>query len=66
MNGISPRSRLYSWLMVCFICSGMSGLIYELSWVRQLELVFGSTTYAVATVLAVFMGGLALGSFTMW
>ncbi|MBL9168461.1 MAG: fused MFS/spermidine synthase [Verrucomicrobiales bacterium] len=65
MNGISPRSRLYSWLMVCFVGSGMSGLIYELSWVRQLELVFGSTTYAVATVLAVFMGGLALGSFAM-
>lgn len=65
MNGISPRARLYSWLLVCFLCSGMSGLIYELSWVRQLELVFGSTTYAVATVLAVFMGGLALGSFLM-
>ena len=31
-------------------------------WARMLGLVFGATTLAVATVLAAFMGGLALGS----
>ena len=43
----------------------MSGLIYEVAWVRSLELIFGATTFAVATVLAAFMGGLACGSFFM-
>ena len=65
MNGRKTSFRLSGWLLLCFTCSGMSGLIYEVSWVRLLELVFGSTTYAVATVLAVFMGGLALGSYAM-
>ncbi|HEV8700918.1 MAG TPA: fused MFS/spermidine synthase [Candidatus Polarisedimenticolia bacterium] len=50
---------------ICLFLSGASGLIYEVSWARALELLFGSTTYAVATVLAAFMGGLALGSWWM-
>ena len=47
---------------VCFILSGATGLIYEVLWMRMLGLVFGATTLAVSTVLAAFMGGLALGS----
>src|SRR4029453_15655095 len=47
---------------VCFILSGAAGLIYEVLWARMLGLVFGATTLAVSTVLAAFMGGLALGS----
>src|SRR5512145_677102 len=47
---------------VCFILSGATGLIYEILWARMLGLVFGATTIAVSTVLAAFMGGLALGS----
>src|SRR6266436_5819989 len=47
---------------VCFILSGATGLIYEVLWARMLGLVFGATTLAVSTVLAAFMGGLALGS----
>ena len=49
------------WLI--FIFSGASGLIYEVIWMRQLTLVFGSTVFATSTVLTAFMGGLALGSF---
>ena len=47
---------------LCFIFSGATGLIYEVLWARMLGLVFGATTLAVSTVLAAFMGGLALGS----
>ena len=47
---------------VCFVVSGATGLIYEVLWARMLGLVFGATTLAVSTVLAAFMGGLALGS----
>ena len=32
-------------------------------WLRLLALVFGVTVYAASTVLASFMGGLALGSY---
>ena len=56
-----------NWLLgiafVCFFLSGMSGLIYEVVWTRMLTQIFGNTTYAVATVLTAFMGGLALGSY---
>ncbi len=51
------------WLIgSCFILSGATGLIYEVLWARMLGLVFGATTLAISTVLAAFMGGLALGS----
>jgi spermidine synthase len=45
------------------VVSGASGLIYQISWIRLLALTFGVTIYAVSTVVAAFMGGLALGSF---
>jgi spermidine synthase len=49
-------------VLVCFLTSGACGLTYEIVWVRQLTLVAGATTPAVSIVLAVFMGGLALGA----
>ncbi len=49
-------------ILLCFFSSGAAGLIYQVAWGKALGLVFGNTVYAVATVLAVFMGGLALGS----
>ncbi len=51
------------WLvLLAFFGSGLSSLVLENLWVRQLTLVFGGTTLAITTVLSVFMGGLALGS----
>src|SRR3982750_4438991 len=55
-------SRTIVLVGICFILSGATGLIYEVLWMRMLGLVFGATTLAVSTVLAAFMGGLALGS----
>jgi spermidine synthase len=55
-------SRSLSVIAICFVLSGATGLIYEVLWARMLGLVFGGTTLAVSTVLAAFMGGLALGS----
>lgn len=51
-------------LFVCFFLSGAAALLYQVVWVRMLTQIFGSTAYAVATVLAGFMGGLALGSYS--
>ena len=58
----APPRRLLAIIFVCFFLSGAAGLIYQVAWGKALGLVFGHTAYAVATVLAVFMGGLAAGS----
>jgi spermidine synthase len=42
--------------------SGACALIYQTAWMRQFRLIFGASTFATAAVLAVFMGGLGLGS----
>ncbi len=49
-------------LLLCFFLSGAAALIYQLAWTKLLALLFGYSAYALGTVLAVFMGGLALGS----
>jgi spermidine synthase len=46
----------------CLFLSGFAGLVYEVCWIRQGSLTFGSTTLATSTVVAVFFAGLALGS----
>lgn len=42
--------------------SGCSALVFQIAWMRELRLVFGATTAAVAAVLAIFMAGLGIGS----
>jgi spermidine synthase len=54
------RSRGSATLL--FFFSGATGLIYEVLWTRQFELILGATTYSAGAVLAAFMGGLYLGS----
>lgn len=48
-------------LLVVFFLSGASALVFEIVWTRMAGLVFGATLPAVSTVLAAFMGGMALG-----
>src|ERR1700690_2116139 len=57
----SPQPHFFI-LLVCFFLSGSAGLIYQVAWTKALGLVFGHTVYAIATVLAAFMAGLAAGS----
>src|SRR5262245_20306020 len=57
------RNRGYGWLVLgLFFCSGASALIYEVVWSKYLAQMFGSTIQAQTLLLAVFMGGLALGN----
>src|SRR5882724_9807703 len=49
-------------ILFLFFCSGATALVYEVVWSKYLSLIFGSTIYAQTIVLAVFMGGLALGN----
>ncbi len=50
-------------LLICFTLSGVSGLIYEIVWTRKLGFIFGSTAIAVGVCLALYLAGLALGSY---
>jgi spermidine synthase len=49
-------------LLGVFVVSGFTGLIYESIWSHYLKLFLGHAAYAQALVLAIFMGGMALGS----
>jgi spermidine synthase len=57
-----PERTSFAGLFFCFFLSGAAALIYQVLWSKALGLVFGHTAYALATVLAVFMAGLAAGS----
>ncbi len=50
------------WLGICFFISGVTTLALEVIWSKELSYILGNTYYAVATVVAAFMAGLAMGS----
>ncbi len=54
-----PKLSLY---FLIFTASGFSGLIYESIWTHYLKLFLGHAAYAQTLVLAIFMGGMALGA----
>jgi len=49
-------------LFIIFTLSGFSGIIYESIWTHYLKLFLGHAAYAQVLVLAIFMGGMALGA----
>jgi spermidine synthase len=49
-------------LIVAYALSGCAALIYEVGWTRLLAQQIGQSVWAVSTVLAAFMGGLAAGA----
>lgn len=53
-----PSRALYS----AFVVSGVAGLVYEVLWTRYLSLYVGHSAYAEVLVLAVYLGGMAIGS----
>src|SRR5262249_53534533 len=52
-------------LLVLFVGSGCSALIYEIVWFQLLQLVVGSTAVSLAVLLGTFMGGMCLGSLAL-
>jgi spermidine synthase len=49
-------------IYLAFFASGVSGLIYQVLWVRAFGNIFGNTIHSAAIVVAVFMLGLGVGS----
>src|SRR5213593_1693981 len=62
----SPRTAPAEWplwvLLVLFVASGCSALIYEILWFQMLELVVGSSALSLGILLGTYMGGMCLGS----
>jgi spermidine synthase len=55
------RSRVLRVALFLF-GSGFTALVYQIVWMRELRLVFGFSTAASAAVMAIFLGGIGLGS----
>ena len=58
----APSRLPVGFLYAIFTVSGVAGLIYEAVWARYLKLFLGNDAYAQALVLAIFLGGLAIGA----
>ena len=56
------QQRSVRWVFGLFICSGFAGLFYEVVFAKHLGVIFGGTALAAYTVMATYMGGMALGA----
>jgi spermidine synthase len=60
--GIPTSRTLLPLLLVLFVGSGCSALIYEIVWFQLLQFVIGSSAVSLGILLGTFMGGMCLGS----
>ncbi len=49
-------------ILALFVGSGCAALMYEVVWFQLLSLVIGASGVSLAILLAMFMGGMCLGS----
>ncbi len=54
--------RFLPLLLVLFVASGYSALVYEIVWFQLLQLVIGSSAVSLGVLLGTYMGGMCLGS----
>ncbi len=59
---LEPESHRWNLVVVSYALVGATALTYEVAWTRALTMIFGSSVYAFATMLAAFLVGIALGS----
>jgi len=50
-------------ILMVFFVSGMASLIYEITWIRPISMIYQSTIYVIAIILTSFMFGLAIGGY---
>ncbi len=58
-----PRINLPLLFLGASFLTGMSSFIYEVSWIRMLSMVLGSSTHSFELMLSTFITGLALGGY---
>src|SRR5437016_10069764 len=64
-QGLATGDGMTGLIYLLFFCSGLSGLIYQVVWVRVFGNVFGNTVYSASLIVAVFMLGLGVGSYVV-
>jgi spermidine synthase len=57
----ATHRRLFT-IAVLYFLSGLTGLVYEVTFSKYLSYIFGVTAYASSAVLVAFMGGLSFGA----
>jgi len=65
LNQEKPKGLPTFLVLLLYFISGALALVYQVVWSRMMMHVFGSTAIAVGTVLAAFMSGMAIGSWTI-
>ncbi len=55
------RQRVFVGYLACAALTGTASFMYEIGWIRMLNLVLGSSTHAFELMLSAFILGLALG-----
>ncbi len=63
ISGTWRDSRIVTLVYLVAALSGLTALGAEVVWTRQLSLLFGASVYTFSLILAVFLGGLGIGSF---
>ena len=49
-------------IFCCFFLSGFAALLYEVVWLRQFAIIFGTSEFALAVVLSAYLAGLSFGA----
>jgi spermidine synthase len=62
VTNVQKRGAPLGVFFVLFTISGFAGLIYQSIWSHYIKLFLGHAAYAQTIVLAIFMGGMALGA----
>ncbi|MBE9528581.1 MAG: fused MFS/spermidine synthase, partial [Proteobacteria bacterium] len=57
------ENRKKSLLLSSIFIINFISLIYQVVWVREIMLIFGTTALSISTILTVFLSGIALGSY---
>ena len=61
--GQEVSRRLFVLVLFALSVSGLTSFAYEIYWTRSLVFLLGNSTYAVTTMLAAFLAGIALGGY---
>ena len=59
----STVSTVERWVLRLFFLSGLSGILFEVLWIRIFTHLFGATIHSVTAVVTAFLLGLALGTY---
>jgi hypothetical protein len=64
-SGARPSPGAWAAASLLFFASGATGLAYEIIWFKRFAHVWGSSSTAIAAVVASFLFGLGLGAFLL-